>query len=269
MARDDSPPSLFVILKRHGVSTVIQDGRETVVGPGDLVLVQSTEPSIVVTDHYNYLDSVQIPLELIALPEPVLRQALAQRLGSDLPLASVLGRFVDSLTTVSRVHPVEAEALARAAVDLVRGLIATVSGDSGPARNSLDATLTLRLVDYLQAHWREHDLNAERVASAHHMSTRQLYRLLAAQGITLGEWLRERRLAASRDDLARAGAADTIAGVGRRWGFADATNFGRNFKAAFGVTPLEWRKLHQTPLSPPTRSAEETPRHSTYEPWGY
>jgi AraC-like DNA-binding protein len=248
LARDDAPPSLFVIFMRAGSSTVVQGGRESVVGPGDLVLLDSAQPSLVLSEKYSHRDNLQIPVQHLALPEPVLRQALGLRLGSDLPLANVLGRFIDSLTTVSDVQPAEAEHLARAAVNLTRGLVTTVQGDPHPARDSLDATLALRIVDHLQTHWREHDLTADRVASVHHVSTRQLYRLLATQGISFGDWLRERRLEASREELARAGAAaGTIAAVGRRWGFPDATNFGRTFKATYGLTPLQWRQLHQTP----------------------
>ncbi|MGX6604039.1 helix-turn-helix domain-containing protein [Micromonosporaceae bacterium Da 78-11] len=254
LAHDDSPPSLFVIAKRTGTSAVVQDGRETRVGPGDLVLLRSTQPSVVLSEQPTHQQMLQIPLQHLALPEPVLRQASALRLGPELPLASVLSRFIDSLTNVSDLHPGEAEHLARAAVDLVRGLVTTVQGAPRPAheaRDALDATMTLRLMDYLYAHWREHDLTANRLAMAHHISTRQLYRLLAAQGITLGDWLREQRLEASRDELALSGAAaGTIAGVGRRWGFPDATNFGRAFKASYGMTPLEWRRLHQTTSQP-------------------
>ena len=250
LAHDDSPPSLFVIAKRSGSSAVTQDGRECTVGPGHLFLLDSTKPSLVLSGQHTHQDVVQIPLQDLALPGAVLQQALALRLGPELPLAGVLGRFIDSLTTVADVQPAESQHLARATVDLVRGLVTTVQGDRRPvraARDALHATLGLRLVDYLHAHWREQDLNADRMAATHHVSTRQLYRLLAAEGISLGDWLREQRLEASRDELARAG---SIAAVGRRWGFADPTNFGRTFKARYGLTPLEWRRLHLTTARP-------------------
>ncbi|MGX6604034.1 AraC-like ligand-binding domain-containing protein [Micromonosporaceae bacterium Da 78-11] len=189
LAHDDSPPSLFVISRRTGFSAVVQDGQETVIGPGDLVLVRSTQPSLLLSDQPNHQQSLQIPLDRLALPEPVLRRALALRLGPEIPLASVLAEFLDSLTTVSDVPPGEAEHLARVAVDLVRGLVSTVQGTPRPAHEARDApgaTLSLRLIDYLHAHWPEYELTADRLASADQISTRQLYRLLAAQGITLG-----------------------------------------------------------------------------------
>ena len=249
LARDDSPDSLFVVAKRAGSSSVVQDGREAVVEAGSLFLLHSTKPSLLRSDQHSYQDVIRIPVQDLALPEQVLRQALALRLGPELPIAGVLGRFIDSLTSVTDVQPVDAQYLARAAVDLVRGLVTTVQSDSrppAPARDALDATLTLRVIDFLRMHWREHDLTADRVASAHHISRRQLYRLLAAQDISLGDWVREQRLDASRNELSQAGAgADTIAAVGRRWGFSDPTNFGRAFKASYGQSPLEWRQSHR------------------------
>jgi helix-turn-helix protein len=78
--------------------------------------------------------------------------------------------------------------------------------------------------------------------SGHHISVRHLYNVLAAGGISLGDWIRERRLQACRDDLADASSRDlTIAAIARRWGFRDASNFGRLFRAESGLTPREWR----------------------------
>ena len=84
----------------------------------------------------------------------------------------------------------KAEHLARVAVDLVRGLVTTVLDNARPIGGTHDATLTLRLNDYLRVHWPEHHLTADRLASAHQISTQHLYQLLSAQGITLGDWLR-------------------------------------------------------------------------------
>jgi AraC-like DNA-binding protein len=37
----------------------------------------------------------------------------------------------------------------------------------------------------------------------------------------------------------------TIASVARRWGFTDATHFGRAFKEAYRMSPRDWRALKQ------------------------
>ena len=246
LASGGSPPTIALSVHRAGSTTVVQEGREAVLDAGDLALIASGQPSAVRSTRRSSTDVLRIPAELLALPEATLRQVTARRLGPELPLAGVIGRFVDDLATMPDLRPVEAAQLARPAVELVRALVAVVIGDPGPARDSLDATLEARVAHYLRAHWHDLELSAERIAAEHHISTRHLYRLLAAQGITLRQWIRERRLEACRDELARPDlAVPTVAAIGRRWGFSDATNFGRAFKAAYGLTPLEWRLLHR------------------------
>ena len=69
---------------------------------------------------------------------------------------------------------------------------------------------------------------------------------MTAPGIGLGDWIRAHRLENCRKDLARPGARSmTIASVAYRWGFGDATHFGRVFKDAYGMSPREWRELRQ------------------------
>jgi hypothetical protein len=48
LARDELVPSLMLGLQMKGSSLLIQDGREAVVGPGDLVVYSSTSPYTIV-----------------------------------------------------------------------------------------------------------------------------------------------------------------------------------------------------------------------------
>ncbi|MEU9122294.1 helix-turn-helix domain-containing protein [Streptomyces sp. NPDC048506] len=42
--------------------------------------------------------------------------------------------------------------------------------------------------------------------------------------------------------MARPGRNDTpVSAVARRWGFANATHFSHSFRAAYGVSPSDWR----------------------------
>ena len=98
----------------------------------------------------------------------------------------------------------------------------------------------------MRAHLHESDLSAARIAAAHHVSVRHLYRLLAGCGIVLGDWVRQQRLEACRHALAEPGDTSTIGAVAHRWGFVDVTHFGRAFKTAYGMSPREWRTSSRT-----------------------
>ncbi|MGW8063888.1 helix-turn-helix domain-containing protein [Streptomyces ziwulingensis] len=115
-------------------------------------------------------------------------------------------------------------------------------GDSRLARRPLEATLSLRITQYIREHLADPDLSAARIAAAQGLSVRHLHTVLSRSGISLGDWIRTRRLAECRRELAGPTARlPTIAATGRRWGFVDATHFSTVFKQAYGVTPRAWR----------------------------
>jgi AraC-like DNA-binding protein len=126
---------------------------------------------------------------------------------------------------------------------LLRAVITTHLDAVDLGKDSLQATLFVRIMEYVQLHLQEPDLGASRIAAEHHISVRQLYRILAAEGVSLGDWIRTRRLEGARSDLALPFRHDPISTVARRWGFTDASSFARMFRTTFGVSPSEWREL--------------------------
>jgi AraC-like DNA-binding protein len=100
----------------------------------------------------------------------------------------------------------------------------------------------------------------------HHISVRYLYKVLSREGVGLGDWIRTERLARCRDDLARSALRDhSIAAIGARWGFADATHFARVFRTAYAISPSDWRRLQQADVKgqPPGRRPDhgDTAQH--------
>ena len=58
----------------------------------------------------------------------------------------------------------------------------------------------------------------------------------------MSTWIRTRRLEQCRRDLHDPAFADRpVSAVAAQWGFVDAAHFSRVFKAAFGVSPSEFR----------------------------
>ena len=65
---------------------------------------------------------------------------------------------------------------------------------------------------------------------------------MSRAGISLHDTIQRQRLEQCRHDLRDPGTAHlAVATVGARWGFVDPSHFGRSFKAAYGLTPNEWR----------------------------
>jgi AraC-like DNA-binding protein len=243
LARDSTTPSVFLGLQMTGSSLVRQDGKEAVLRPGDLVLYESTTA-------YSLLDlegfrqhQVRIPIEDLALPRDLLRRVLAVNLSPGSPIADATSAFFQRLAARPETFTEAGlDVLNRPITELVRALVATHLDATALTKESMHESLQLRITQYIRASLADPDLTAAKIAAAHHISVRHLYNVLGAAGISLGDWIRTQRLEAARDDLARAGARLTpIATTARRWGFRDPSHFGRLFRAAYGMSPREWR----------------------------
>ncbi len=98
-----------------------------------------------------------------------------------------------------------------------------------------------RIEQFVRANLTDQDLGPERVAGACGISIRYLHELFRDTNQTLGQWVREQRLAAARRAIEDRHNNQTIAEIAYRWGFTDQAQFSRLFRAAFGATPSECR----------------------------
>jgi hypothetical protein len=65
---------------------------------------------------------------------------------------------------------------------------------AGDATAAPPAALAARMQQHIEHHLDERDLSPERIARAHYISTRQLHKLFAADGVSVSAWIRGRRL---------------------------------------------------------------------------
>jgi AraC family transcriptional regulator len=126
----------------------------------------------------------------------------------------------------------------------VEGLLFELLGNIARARRSAgvygnDPRLQ-RAVEYLEAHYRERVSCVEVAAHAgvHPSYLAELFRRQLQ--VSLGEWVRNRRLEYARDALRDA--TTPISSIAFEAGFADQSHLTRLFRDRFGVTPAEYRR---------------------------
>jgi AraC-like DNA-binding protein len=242
LARDDLTPSVFVALQMTGSSVVVQGEREVVLRPGELVVYDSTKPFVLSDTAGMRQHKFRFPLDRVGLPADVLRQICATTLCPGHPIAELAAAYFYRLASrPASFERAGGEVVSEPSIELLRAVITTHLDAVELGKDSLYATLFVRIMEYVRIHLRDADLGAHQIAAEHHISVRHLYNILAANDVSLGDWIRTHRLAECRKEIGAAGSLTPLGAVARRWGFTDASSFARMFRAAYGMSPREWR----------------------------
>ncbi|MFJ8621958.1 helix-turn-helix domain-containing protein [Kitasatospora sp. NPDC093550] len=241
-----SEPQVGVGVQVSGRAVLEQDGRRAEVPPGGLVLYDTARPYAVDYPERFRTHLFHVPRRLLGVPESELRHASATAVGPAEGCGPVLLSVLGVLASSAPTYPTPVgDRLAGSVADLFSALIAqlasarTADRPAGP-----NAHLVGRIRAHIDRHLGDPGLTPERIAQAHHISVRYLHRLFEGEGVTVSRLVQQLRLDACARELARRGrAVPTVSVVAQRWGFVNPAHFSRTFRAAYGVSPREWRAL--------------------------
>ena len=252
LAQDSLEPSIFLGLQVTGSSVVVQGGREAVLTPGALVVYDSTAPYTLIDAAGVSQEFFRVPHSALALPSDMIRQACAVSLSPGHPVTALTANFLKGLAANADLFTApNTQAVGLPAIELIRAVLTTHLQADKHSREPLQATLHLRILQYVRDHLSDPDLGAEQIAAAHYISVRHLYKMLADHDISLANWIRDHRLEACRNELARESPRPIqVAAVARRWGFSDMSSFSRSFRTEYGLSPREWRQRCHTEPHP-------------------
>ncbi|MFF2200819.1 helix-turn-helix domain-containing protein [Streptomyces sp. NPDC058145] len=227
---DGRGPGWHLLLVRHGELVLEQEGRTLRAGPGGSVLLDSGLPyRLRLAGAANSLVSAHLGRRPQAHGRP-----RTQELGARPDLAVLVAGLLAGLAGETAPHrPGDEQRLGTVVSDLVALLL-----DEEPD----DSALLPRVQAYIVRHLSDGGLTPDRVAAAHCISTRYLHRLFQRQGLTVASWIKGQRLERCRRDLRDPGLSRLpVHVIGARWGFAQAADFSRAFRAAYGTTPTCFR----------------------------
>ncbi|MGW2180474.1 helix-turn-helix domain-containing protein [Streptomyces sp. NPDC001732] len=241
----------FVILNLldTGVARVEQDGREAQVHPSDIFIYETTRPVRVDFSRFFRVKSLVLPHEELRRRGSAVARITAAPFGPDTSLGRLLSPFITRLVDSAETFlPTTGELMARNMVNLLGALVDESLGRADEQAQGKDWTLMPRIQAFIEEHLSDPALSPARIAQAHHVSLRYLYKMFQAEGITVSRWILQRRLEACRRDLLHHQTRDlTIAAVAHQRGFASAAHFSRTFRTVYGMSPSEWRASQQAP----------------------
>jgi AraC-like DNA-binding protein len=232
----------LIALGKHGVGGVAQDGRETVLRPGEFAIYDTTRPYELRFDDAFTQVILQVPRDMLLRRAPGTEALTAISFGSDRPLQKLAHDFVYRLCqSADEIQPEHAVRLSEQAVDLVAMALSERLGTQ-----ALPSTRRLALLHRLKAHVRTHladpDLSISEAATALGVSPRYVNDLLSEEGTSFQRFVLTERLAQCQRDLASPILAHRhVSEIAFAWGFNDVSHFGRVFRERYGLSPRDFR----------------------------
>jgi AraC-like DNA-binding protein len=242
--RTAAPELMSLNIKLGSVGEIDIGRRQMLLRPGDLFLTDLTSFISYASRGSGTAQTFIVDYATLGLPVDMVRSAQSQLRTS--PVYHLVRSHMSSLSATVDDLAVESASrsmLTKATLQLAIALITTAAGDGAPAREALHNSETARVAAFVRQNLRDSELSAAGIARANNMSVRRLYQLWESQEKSLAEHIVSARLEGARRDLARSGPASaSIAQVAASWGFVDPSHFARRFKAAFDVSPTQWRR---------------------------
>lgn len=235
---------LFVCRQMAGRLAVEQSGREAVLDPGDITLLDPLLPYTAKFFPDSTLLVLKLPRRLLETRLGKTRQMIACRIqpaASETVLASTFLAMLPS--HAGKLGAAAEEMIGEQALDLIAIALAKVMHSERPRVSSARSLALLNIHAAIEARLADPALDAKTVAAAAGVSVRYANAVLAQEGTSIMRLIQTRRLARCRRALDHPLQNHrTISEIAYGWGFSDMTHFGRRFKAAFGRSPRDYRR---------------------------
>lgn len=220
-----------------------QEGRRSILRPGDLCIYESVRPYEIVAA--NPFDVLVVMVERSRMEAALgnLRLHTGARIDGHSAAACLAQRFWrDLAANWAKLSASELTALTSSGLDLLR--IAAGSADNARwgARSGGSESLR-RAICFMRDHLARPSLSPVEIAGATGLSLRRLQEVFQQSGMTVMGELRTMRLRAAQCRLAdQYCESASIQSVMESVGWLDQAHFSRAFKQAFGLSPRAYRR---------------------------
>ena len=242
--RRGDPETVQVGMPLGGGSLLVQDGREAVLSPGDMVLYDSSRPFTLVMESQFHWQVFLLPKVKLQRSDAELALVTAIPLPPRTGIPRVVSQFLRGLAAEANVleGAPGAGALGETAADLIATMVRSRFGKPWDVADQ-DRVLVEAIQTFIADNHASPALDPRAIARAHNISVRRLHALLEPSGLTVGDRIRAERLAAVRRDLADPRLAhQSIGRIAALHGMTNPSAFARLFRSVEGVTPREFRR---------------------------
>lgn len=245
-----SDPEMFqAIIPAHGFGVLAQGRDDAFVNRSGILLYDTWHSYSLISASNDDVPVAglfaMLPSALLHLPANKIERRGPRTFssvdGTGALLQGLLGQLI---VRADQFQALEAARLGITVIDLLTIMLAHEHNLSAPPETR-QRTLITQIHAFIHQRLSDPTLSPETIAAAHNISLRSLQRLFHAQGHAVAAWIRERRLDHCRRDLTDSRISHRpIHAIAARWGFTDAAHFTHTFRAAYGITPQDYRRQH-------------------------
>lgn len=231
---------LFAFLHKGSV-TVTRDGQTVTHTPGDVAAVRLDRPYQSLTEPGSVATIIYTPTALLRS-----RGIDIRRINGNVWEAGTMCEAVIELTgrILNSTDPHHAQVLENGLIEILVGVLA--AHDSDDRGDDVTEQTRARVLAYIDAHYTETDLDADRIAAALGASRRYLYGLFEGRGPSIATLIRNRR-AAHAEQLLINEPSFSVRKIAMLAGFGSEDRLLRTFKTTTGQSPSAYRKgLHSS-----------------------
>ncbi|MFC0403349.1 helix-turn-helix domain-containing protein [Paraburkholderia rhizosphaerae] len=229
---------LYLKLVTHGAMNIEQGTQARRIGPGEIVLVESSQPYRQTFDEPTGLIALRFPAS--ALKERGLRHDLRNFITPDMSSADARA-IADFVTSIATQHGATSASLRRRQGDQLLDLIDLLIDDPAALMRARSGDATLfRAKRFIAQNLRSPGLTVPLIASAVCVSDAHLSRLFRAEGESVMRYVWASRLALAADIIKRSDKAHVqIGDIAYRCGFSTPAHFSRAFRERYGLSPRD------------------------------
>ncbi|MFG6403617.1 AraC family transcriptional regulator [Microbacterium sp. P04] len=245
----DAADSAQVQLVHTGRLVLEQDGRQTMVRAGEMVIYDVSRPFSFVYPEEFRTTIVQVPMTTLGVT-PARLHSLSERPAPDTSTNRLLAALTRAIDVNGQTLGVAGRAaVSRALVNAIRPVTGAHLGTADTRAGLLDAAR-----HRVRGRLGDPGLTAASLAAELHVSVRTLHAAFEDAPETLRASIRRLRLERARHLLLETN--ETVSRVALSVGYVDVTHFIRSFREATGATPAQWRRERLGTLPLETESVD-------------
>lgn len=246
----DGSKNYFLIVQQFGRAQMSQNDVKTVLLPGDMMLIDSSQPS---EFRFNGAKSMQVSVHME-------RAQVREYFGHDLlggitlsrenlaskAVCAILESIFQPKQTGAHVYHLQNALLGLLGVFTLNGV--KNRDDAEPQVLRRESSLLQNLMSHVEAQYQDPHLCISKMAQTHSVSTRQIQRVFKLLGVTPTQFILNKRLEFARAEIEAIHMSkdkELISTIAYKAGFSDISYFNRRFKEKYGNSPKEHQSIRR------------------------